>query len=289
MAEIHHFTYGWITPVLAYALSVLGSLLGLTCTARVREVPSTAQRARWLILAALAIGGTGIWVMHFMAMLGFSVVGSHIRYDVPITALSALVAVTVVGVGLFIAGMGRPALWKIGLGGIFAGLGVNAMHYIGMAAMRLDGIVDYDSRLVGASIVIAVVAATVALWLSVTVHTGLAIFGSALVMGVAVCGMHYTGMAAMSVRPHISHDVSGASAPELLGPIVIAVVLVVIGLVYTVISAPTEEDRAAAAFLDARMHDRSVTSWPANNHGANNHTWQASRRARDQFHRFVDR
>jgi len=189
-------------------------------------------------------------------MLGFGVAGSHIRYDVPITALSAVVAVSVVGVGLFIVGMGTPAAWKIGLGGVFAGLGVNAMHYIGMAAMRIDGTVDYDRQLVGASILIAVVAATVALWLSVTVRTGLAIVGSALVMGVAVSGMHYTGMAAMSVRPHISKDVSGASAPTLLVPIVLAVILVVVGLIYTVLSAPTDEDRAGAAFLDARLDAR---------------------------------
>jgi NO-binding membrane sensor protein with MHYT domain len=255
MAEIHHFAYGWITPVLAYALSVLGSLLGLACAARVRGLPP-GGRAKWLILAAFAIGGTGIWVMHFMAMLGFAVVGSPIRYDVPVTALSALVAVVVVGVGLFIVGMGRPAIWKVGLGGIFMGLGVNAMHYMGMAAMRIDGTVDYDVMKVGASIAIAVVAATVALWLSITVRTGVAIIGSALVMGVAVCGMHYTGMSAMSVHVHDSGDPAGATAPTLIAPIVLAVIFVVLGLVYAVVSAQTDEDRAAAAYLDARMSAR---------------------------------
>src|SRR5215216_4908689 len=105
MAEIHHFAYGWVTPALAYALSVLGSLLGLICAARVRDVPPGRQRVRWLTLAALSIGGTGIWVMHFMAMLGFSVDGTLIRYDVPTTALSAVVAVTVVGIGLFVVGL----------------------------------------------------------------------------------------------------------------------------------------------------------------------------------------
>jgi NO-binding membrane sensor protein with MHYT domain len=260
MAEIHHFTYGWITPVLAYALSVLGSVLGLTCAVHARRADSGAGRAGWLTLAAFAIGGTGIWTMHFMAMLGFGVVGTDIRYDVLETAFSALVAIVVVGVGLFIVGMGgtgRPAWWRILLGGLLAGLGVNAMHYMGMAAMRLNGVVTYDQALVAASIVIAVVAATVALWLCQTVRNGLAVFAAALVMGVAVNGMHFTGMRAMSVELGAHQSISGATASALIVPIVLAVIFVVVGLVYAVLAAPTEEDRAAAAFLDSRMANRS--------------------------------
>ena len=263
MAEIHHFTYGWVTPALAYALSVLGSLVGLTCAIRVRDTSDARRRVWWLILAAFAIGGTGIWVMHFMAMLGFAVVEREIRYDVAFTAASAVVAIVVVGIGLFIAGFGRTTPIKIGIGGLITGLGVNAMHYMGMAAMRLAGDVRYDRTLVAASIAIAVVAATVALWLAVNVRGALAIFGSALVMGVAVNGMHFTGMAAMSVQLSDTGDVRGATAPALLVPIVIAVILVMVGMIYAVLAAPTEEDRAAAAYLDARMNDRSAPSWPS--------------------------
>ncbi|WP_239159818.1 MHYT domain-containing protein [Virgisporangium ochraceum] len=201
----------------------------------------------------MSIGGTGIWVMHFMAMIGFGVVGSEIRYDLAITALSVVVAVAVVGAGLFIVGLGRPSLLKIVGGGLLTGLGVNAMHYIGMAAMRLDGEISYDPVRVIASIVIAVVAATVALWLSVTVRSGALIFGSAMVMGVAVTGMHYTGMSAMSVRLSEQGAVNGASSTTLIGPIALAVVLVVMGLVYSVLAAPTDEDRAGAAFIESRM------------------------------------
>jgi NO-binding membrane sensor protein with MHYT domain len=252
MAEVHHFEYGWITPLMAYCLSVLGSLLGLICTARVRSLP-TRKRISWLVLAAVAIGGTGIWVMHFMAMLGFGVVGSDIRYDVPTTALSALVAVVVVGLGLFIVGLGKPTAIKIAIGGVLAGLGVNAMHYMGMAAMRLDGDIAYDMLRVGASIAIAVVAATVALFLSVTVRTGAAIFGSAMVMGVAVCGMHYTGMSAMSVTLEEHGHIAGATSMTLIAPIALAVVFVVMGLIYSVLAAPTDEDRAGAAYINARL------------------------------------
>jgi NO-binding membrane sensor protein with MHYT domain len=252
VADVHHFSYGLITPGVAYVLSILGSLLGLICTARARTARTNGQRARWLLLAAFAIGGTGIWSMHFMAMLGFTVRGARIRYDVLTTLASAVLAVLVVGVGLFIAGFGGRGPLRIVLGGLFAGLGVAAMHYTGMFAMRLDGQVNYDPGLVAASVVIAVVAATVALWFTVTIKRRVAIFVAALIMGVAVCGMHYTAMAAMSVRlapPSLSND--GATATTLLVPIAVLVLLVIGGLIFAIGAAPTEEDFEARAYLDA--------------------------------------
>jgi NO-binding membrane sensor protein with MHYT domain len=257
VAEIHHFEYGPITPILSYGLSVLGSSLGLTCAVRMREARTARGRAWWLILAAWAIGGTAIWTMHFMAMLGFGVVGTDIRYDIMTTAASALTAIVVVGMGLFIVGLGRPSAFKIVVGGLLTGLGVAAMHYTGMAAMRMHAAVQWDMARVGASIAIAIVAATVALWLAVVVRSAPAIIGSAFVMGVAVNGMHFTGMSAMSVQltPSVG-AIAGATAFSLLVPIILAVIVVVIGLIYAVLAAPTEEDRAGLAYLDARIADR---------------------------------
>ncbi|MFI7576841.1 MHYT domain-containing protein [Micromonospora sp. NPDC049497] len=253
MAEINHFEYGWITPALSYALSVLGSCLGLVCAGRIRTATTPGQRAWWGILAAFALGGTAIWTMHFMAMLGFAVEGTRIRYDVPVTAASAAFAIGAVGIGLAIVGTGRVSVPRIAAGGLFTGAGVAAMHYTGMAAMRLDGRLGYDQTRVVLSVVIAVVAATVALWLAVTVRRGLAIFASALVMGIAVNGMHFTGMSALSVHLHEQRgDVAGAEVGTLLVPIVLAVIFVVIGLVWALLAAPTDEDRAGAAYLDGR-------------------------------------
>jgi NO-binding membrane sensor protein with MHYT domain len=242
----------------AYVLSVLGSLLGLTCTARARTARTTGQRTWWLILAALAIGGTGIWSMHFMAMLGFTVPKATILYDVPMTAASAVIAVIVVFIGLMIAGTGGRGPVRIAFGGLFAGLGVAAMHYTGMFAMRVEGEVRYDPGLVAASVVIAVVAATVALWFTVTLKRRIFIFGAALVMGVAVCGMHYTGMAAMSVRlePSRSFDIQGATALSLLVPIAVMVLLVIGGLIFAIGAAASEEDLAGRAYLEARQAQR---------------------------------
>ena len=129
MAQINHFDHGWITPTVSYVLSVLGSLLGLVCAVRLRSAPSTGWRVWWLSLAAVAIGGTGIWTMHFVAMLGFNVAGTPIRYDVGLTAASAIIAVVTVGLGLVVALLGEGARRiRILIGGLLAGLGVAAMH-----------------------------------------------------------------------------------------------------------------------------------------------------------------
>ncbi|MFY1615228.1 MHYT domain-containing protein [Micromonospora sp. WMMD736] len=261
MADINHFEYGWITPALSYALSVLGSVLGLVCAGRIRTARTGRQRAWWGLLAAWALGGTAIWAMHFMAMLGFAVDGTRIRYDVPLTAASTAIAVFAVGIGLAIVGTGRLNPVRLIAGGVFTGAGVAAMHYTGMAAMRLNGSLGYDTLRVVLSVVIAVVAATVALWLAMTVRRGLAIFASALVMGVAVNGMHFTGMSALSVHLHErSGGVTGTGVSALLVPIILAVIFGVVGLLYALLAAPTDDDLAAAAYLDAR---RTPTPAPA--------------------------
>ncbi|WP_433554472.1 MHYT domain-containing protein [Micromonospora zamorensis] len=253
MAEINHFEYGWITPALSYALSVLGSILGLVCAGRIRRAQTNGQRAWWGLLSAWALGGTAIWAMHFMAMLGFAVEGARIRYDVPLTVASTAIAVVAVGIGLAIVGTGRLNPVRLIAGGVFTGAGVASMHYTGMAAMRLNGSLDYDTVRVALSVVIAVVASTVALWLAMTVRRGLAIFASALVMGVAVNGMHFTGMSALSVHRHErAGEVTGAGVSTMLVPIMVAVIFGVVGLLYALLAAPTDDDRAAAAYLDGR-------------------------------------
>jgi NO-binding membrane sensor protein with MHYT domain len=255
MGTLHQFTYGAVTPVLAYALSFLGSLLGLIATSRARSSTSREQRARWLVLAAWAIGGTGIWVMHFMAMIGFSVTGSAIRYDIKTTIASWLIAIIVVGVGLFTVGYGRPSAAKLLIGGPLTGLGVAAMHYTGMDAMQVNGSVGYDRTLVLASCAIAVVAATVALFFTLVVHKPMAIIASAAIMGVAVCGMHYTGMYAMRVHMHdtVTNQLNGVDPMMFLVPILVFVILVAVALSYAMLAAPSQRDREFQEHLRARL------------------------------------
>src|ERR1700686_510336 len=99
--QVYNFSHGILNPGLGYLTSCLGSFLGLRCLTRARAYTGWT-RAIWLLIAAVAVGATGIWVMHFVAMLGFAIPGRHILYNVPITVISLLVAVAVVAIGLFI-------------------------------------------------------------------------------------------------------------------------------------------------------------------------------------------
>lgn len=227
MLEINQFTYGWLTPLLAYFMSVTGSLLALRCMVRARGKEGQGHGG-WIATGAIALGGTGIWVMHFIAMLGFSVHNATIRYDIPVTVLSAAIAMGVVWLGLsIVVNRHGGEAFALFVGGATTGLGVGAMHYAGMYAMKTDVTVRYDPWVVLASLVIAVVAATAALWFALHVQGLIATVGAALIMGIAVCGMHYTGMFAMQahVAAHMSAP-SGAQANQLLTPLIIAVSMV---------------------------------------------------------------
>src|SRR6202050_3108666 len=182
MVHIDNFSYGALNPVLAYAVSCVGCFLGLRCTTRARAAQG-ATRARWLIAGALAIATTGIWVMHFIAMLGFTIPGESIRYNVPVTILSMVIAVIAVGIGMFIVGFSREGIRPLVLSGVFLGLGVAAMHYIGMGAIRVDDSLTYNPVLVAASIVIAIVAGAGAAWGARRPASTRATPGASLVVG----------------------------------------------------------------------------------------------------------
>ena len=146
MLHVHNFSYGLLTPALAYLMSFVGSFLGLRCTSRARA-SSGAARIRWIVAAAFSIGVTGIWVMHFIAMLGFAIPGEVIRYNVPVTLLSMLIAVAVVMIGMLIVGLSQATVRPLLLGGVITGLGVATMHYSGMAAMRMPAGMGYNPQL----------------------------------------------------------------------------------------------------------------------------------------------
>ncbi|MGW2559734.1 MHYT domain-containing protein [Streptomyces sp. NPDC001514] len=227
------FTYGVVTPVAAYLMACLGGALGLRCTTRsIRN--SGSFKAGWLALGATSIG-SGIWTMHFIAMMGFTVAEAPISYDRPTTFASLGVAVVMTGIGIFIVGYRGATAMALVTGGTITGLGIASMHYLGMAGMQLQGRLEYDTLTVALSVVIAVVAATCALWAAVSIHGFLPSLGASLVMGVAVSGMHYTGMAAVDVHLHgtVLPDSVGDSPATLIAPMLIgpAVFLVLAGVI----------------------------------------------------------
>lgn len=260
MTTVNHFAYGLLTPLLAYAMSCIGSMLGLRLTAQA-HASRGGSRIRWLLGAAISIGGTGVWVMHFIAMMGFQVDGTQIKYDVWLTAASALVAIVVVGTGLFLVSYGGGRILALLGGGLLTGLGVASMHYLGMYAMNMSAHVSYDRLTVAASVVIAVVAATVALWFALRVKKPIWITLAALVMGVAVSGMHYTGMYAMHVTVDAEPGVvSGADALDFLVPLMTVISLITLTMLLMVILSPSEEELHEDAELVAKLELRRRTA-----------------------------
>ena len=241
MAQVHNFSYGLFNPLLGYAVSCLGAFLGLRCVTRARAYTGRA-RAQWLLLAAVSVGATGIWAMHFIAMLGFTIPGQQIRYNIPVTIASMLIAVVVVGIGLFIVGYRPEGMLPLLAGGVIIGIGVATMHYMGMAAMVMPDTMHYDNALVALSVLIAIIAGTAALWAGLRVRSIGATAIASLIMGVAVSGMHYTGMAAMRVYPGNMSSMSGFTAISFLVPLILGVTLVTFALALAVALAPTEDE-----------------------------------------------
>ena len=154
----------------------------------------------WLLGGSLTMG-IGIWSMHFIGMLAYSLpIG--LRYDVTTTLLSLLAAILTSGCALWISSGANLGLQRLAGGALFMGAGISIMHYAGMAAIQITPHIGYDPVLVAASVGIAVAASFAALWLSFNLRSGsswhstLNRLGAAAVMGLAIAGMHYTGMAA---------------------------------------------------------------------------------------------
>ncbi|MEV5490852.1 MHYT domain-containing protein [Streptomyces bobili] len=246
MGHLDHATFGWLTPALSYAMACIGAALGLRCTVRALGATGHSRR-NWLVTAASAIG-TGIWTMHFVAMLGFGVSGTDIRYDVPLTVLSLLVAMVVVCAGVFAVGYGRDRTRALLIGGLTTGLGVASMHYLGMAAVRLHGDVSYDPMRVGLSVAIAVVAATAALWAALNIKSPVAVTLASLVMGAAVSSMHYTGMFAVHVEVTPSGEsLPGATAMQFIFPLAVGLGSYLFLTSAFVALSPTTGEREASA------------------------------------------
>jgi NO-binding membrane sensor protein with MHYT domain len=263
VASVQNFSYGPLNPGLAFLMSCLGSFLGLRCVILSRAYPGAAK-ARWLILAAVSIGAVGIWAMHFIAMLGFTIPGEPIRYNVPITIGSLLISVGVVTVGSFIVGFGDGGWPRLIAGGTVIGIGVATMHYVGMAAMSMPGSMSYRLPLVALSVVIAIVAGTAALWIGTWVRSIAATFGAAIVMGIAVTGMHYTGMAALQVKGGLMPSmgiggaaavsgVSGATAATFLIPLLLVISLATFLLTLSISMTPSEDEIRADAEMRRRL------------------------------------
>jgi len=184
---------------LSILVAVFAAYTALDLGGRVKGAQGGTRRV-WLWAAAIAMGG-GIWSMHFIGMLAFTL-PMTMSYDVGLTILSLLVAIVVTSGGFYVISYSNGSPLYLILGGIFMGLGIIAMHYTGMAAMQGNVEISYDPLLVALSVVIAIGAATIALWLAFRTADLAQKLVAAVVMGLAISGMHYTGMQAAIFTAH---------------------------------------------------------------------------------------
>jgi NO-binding membrane sensor protein with MHYT domain len=221
-------TYDPLLVGLSIAIAVVGSYAGLRLARRVARKSGSLRKAL-LSGAAVAIG-SGIWSMHFIGMLAVSLPVT-INYDILLTLVSALVAILVTGLGLFTASYGALTIRKLVFAGVLMGLGISTMHYVGMAAVRANCIIAYDFELVGGSVLVGILASTLALWLAFNPRGNWLTLPAATVMGLAISGMHYTAMAAATFLPAETVIAFAAPAldPHLLAIIVAVAAFLIIG------------------------------------------------------------
>ncbi|WP_028238944.1 MHYT domain-containing protein [Stutzerimonas azotifigens] len=192
-------TYNLALVCLSVLIAITASFTALDLASRARASVGWVRHA-WLGTAALCMGG-GIWSMHFVGMLAFGMPGMEINYDLALTLWSLVVPIVVTAVAFFAVSTQGLNPRTLAVGGLFMGLGIGAMHYIGMAAMTMNAELSYDPLWVAFSFVIALVAATVALWLSGQGRRLSLQSVAAVVLGFAVSGMHYAAMAGARFTP----------------------------------------------------------------------------------------
>ncbi|GGD45718.1 MHYT domain-containing protein [Aurantiacibacter arachoides] len=218
---------------LSLFIAVFASFTGLSLAQRMSTAAGRVS-SLWLIAAAFALGG-GIWSMHFVAMMAFSLPGMNTEYDPWLSIVSLLIPIALTGSGLTLAAPSAQSKGRLFLAGLLMGAGVLAMHYLGMAAMRMPATIAYNAMWVGVSAVIAVLASTVAIWLAFGEHRTGRRLAASVAMGIAIAGMHYTAMRAatfaMVPTPDEPFEVTGIEQSSLaLIVAIFAIVLLVMAL-----------------------------------------------------------
>jgi NO-binding membrane sensor protein with MHYT domain len=245
-------TYDPYLVALSILVACLASYTALDLNAHVGPARGFARRV-WLAAAALTMGG-GIWSMHFVGMLAF-IMPTPMSYDIGLTILSLVVAILVTGGGFYVISRQSQSPLLLGLSGVFMGLGIAGMHYTGMAAMRGHFELSYDPLFVALSLVIAIGASTVALWLAFQ-NTDLGQkLVAAVVMGLAISGMHYTGMEAATFTAHGSLHAAQVNAGLDQTKLALAVAgITFIILAFASVASLFERQRAEEALRQAQVN-----------------------------------
>jgi NO-binding membrane sensor protein with MHYT domain len=196
-------TYDPYLVALSILVASFASYAALDLGGRVRLAQGPMHRI-WLAAAALTMGA-GIWSMHFVAMLAF-MLPMPVSYDVGLAVLSLILAILATGGGFYVMSRPGASRLRLVLSGLFMGLGILTMHYTGMAALRGPVELSYEPLWVALSVIIAIGVATAALWLAFRATNPGQKLAAAIVMGVAISGMHYTGMRATICTAHATTE-----------------------------------------------------------------------------------
>jgi diguanylate cyclase len=198
-------SYNFWLVAISFVVATLASFTALDLTGRIFTLASVRLRLAWRLGGAVALG-VGIWSMHFIAMLAFSL-PIPLGYDFTTTACSLGLAIGASFLALYITTQARLTPGHLLAGGVLMGIAIAGMHYTGMAALQMAPGIAYQPAWVAASLAIAIGASTAALWMARALsnddqrHVMRKRFGAALVMGVAISGMHYSGMGAAHFLP----------------------------------------------------------------------------------------
>ena len=269
MSEINVIaaSYNWWLVGLSVAIAIAAAFAALDLAGRITATRGW-ERAAWLVGGAAAMG-SGIWTMHYTGMLAYRL-PLRVYYHIPTVLLSLLAGILASWVALFVVSRAHMTLANALTGSVVMGGGIATMHYTGMAAMRLAAMHRYDPWLFALSIVLAVVIALAALLLTYRFREEKQNWkpraASAVLMGLAIPVMHYTGMAAvtfhaMGIEPNLRHAVdisSFASTAIIVGTLVILGIAVMSSLIDRRMSAQAkvlqsalaEERRMLRVFID---------------------------------------
>lgn len=230
----------WLVA-LSLIVAIQGAYVGLSLAVQVRDAAGAERR---LLLAGAALSlGVAIWAMHFVGMLAARL-PAPVDYLVFPTLLSFLVCVLVVGAAVFAASAIPLTRTRLAASAVFMGVGIATMHYLGMMALHASLHMSHDPLLVAASVAVAIAASGLALHLANTADGRPPLLLSAAALGIAIAGMHYIAMAAVSIVPMDGHAPVGAPAisADLLA-IVVAIVAFIVSGLFLLILVP---DRDAA-------------------------------------------
>ncbi|QIB65988.1 putative bifunctional diguanylate cyclase/phosphodiesterase [Kineobactrum salinum] len=252
--------YSPLLVTLSCIIAIMASYTALDLAGRIRACKDAVAGRYWLTGGAFAMG-TGIWAMHFIGMLAF-MLPENLGYDISFTLLSMLAAVIASGIALAVVNTGELTLVRLLAGGLAMGTGICAMHYVGMAAMKMQPPISYSGPLVGASIFIAMSASVAALWIAFRVNPRSDSpagrppiwqrMAAAVMMGAAIAGVHYTGMAAARFPTVAQGTAASLMSAEQLATLV-AVMSISVMLIAVLLSVHDKFQSQQTRYLTASL------------------------------------